>query len=104
MAKIRASGRSLIVRELFNLMDWVPALVCRGRIEDGTGGQVYLDFSTRLAVVEFAKSLLAAAYYEESGMREWDPQDGLPKDRVRLTDDSAKLLLFYGHDSPVPSD
>lgn len=79
-------------------------LVCRGRIEDGTGGQVYLDFSTRLAVVEFAKSLLAAAYYEESGMREWDPQDGLPKDRVRLTDDSAKLLLFYGHDSPVPSD
>mgnify|MGYP003373622435 CR=1 FL=1 len=71
-------------------------------VDNGSGGQVYLDFSSRLAVVEFAKSLLGAAYFDQSGLKEWDPQDGWVKDRVRLTDDSAKLLLFYDWNSPIP--
>lgn len=63
---------------------------------------VYLKFSTRLAMAEFAKSLLVHAFYGEGGMMEYHDQDGMYANGVRLTDESATLLVFFDTDSPVP--
>lgn len=70
--------------------------------KNGPFEDVYLKFSSRLAMSEFAQSLMAEAYYGEGGMQERNPQDGLVVNRVRLTDDSSRFFVFYDDESPVP--
>lgn len=72
-------------------------LTDNGHVQD-----VYLDFSSRLAMLEFGKSLIHEALFGESGMQERHPQSGDVVSSVRLTEESARLFVFYETDSPVP--
>ena len=60
---------------------------------------MYLEFSSRLAMREFAKSLLYASVYGESGLFEHSPDtlgSNLPvEDGVRLARESVRLFVFY---------
>lgn len=57
---------------------------------------VYLNFSTRRAMYDFAVSLLQEAVYGKSGQKEFLPYDGqMVVDGVRMTEDSSRLFIFY---------
>lgn len=72
---------------------------------DETNANIYLEFSTRLAMYEFALSLAHEALYGEGGMYERNPLDGLAAvEGVRLTNDSSRVFAFYDSDSPTPDE
>ncbi len=72
---------------------------------DQANAHIYLDFSTRLAMYEFALSLAHEALYGEGGVYERSPLDGLVAvEGVRLTNDSSRLFAFYDSDSPTPDE
>lgn len=62
---------------------------------------VYLNFSSRLAVMEFAKHLIWNAIYKENGMVEILPRD-FAVGHVKLTGDSSRLFIFFDENSPDP--
>ena len=72
---------------------------------DSGSGDVALNFSTRRAMYDFAVSLLQEAVYGTSGQQEFYPLgiDGnwVVVNGVRLSEDSARLLVFYGSSSDV---
>lgn len=64
---------------------------------------VYLNFSSRLALYDFARSLLREAIYGKSGQIEFNPieyEEGeLPViNGVRMSLDSTRLFIFYKKD------
>lgn len=72
---------------------------------DETNANIYLDFSTRLAMYEFALSLAHEALYGDGGTYERNPLDGLVAiEGVRLTNDSSRVFAFYDPDSPTPDE
>lgn len=72
---------------------------------DQANASIYLDFSTRLAMYEFALSLAHEAPYGKGGVYERGPSDGLVAvEGVRLTNDSSRLFAFYDSDSPTPDE
>jgi hypothetical protein len=60
---------------------------------------VYLNFSSRLAMYDFARSLLHEALYGRGGQMEFCPFEYQGKreviDGVRMSPDSARLFVFY---------
>jgi len=71
------------------------------RAETDPGNRdVTLNFSTRRAMYDFAVSLLHEAVYGTSGQQEFYPlgADGnwLVVNGVRMSEDSARLFVFYG--------
>jgi hypothetical protein len=66
---------------------------------EGTNNDIYLDFSSRRAMYEFALSLLHEAVYGESGGQEFLAVfDGVRlqvSDGVRLSSDSSRMFTFY---------
>lgn len=63
-------------------------------------GDVILNFSTRRAMYDFAVSLLQEAVYGTSGQQEFYPLVVEGRDMVvngvRMSEDSARLFVFYG--------
>jgi hypothetical protein len=68
---------------------------------DRTNGDVYINFESRLALLEFARKLLHVGKFEDGESIEWYPlaeqEGGTPMvvDGVRLTADSSRLFLFF---------
>lgn len=60
---------------------------------------VYLNFSSRLAMYDFARSLLHEALYGRGGQKEFYPLEYHGKleviDGVRMSLDSARMFVFY---------
>ena len=78
----------------------------RLRVETDSGsGDVALNFSTRRAMYDFAVSLLQEAVYGTSGQQEFYPLgiDGnwMVVNGARMSEDSARLRVFYGSPSDV---
>ena len=70
---------------------------------DRDNNDVYLEFASRLALYDFARSLLHEAIYGEGGQKEFYPLivDGkeLVVEGVRLTAASSRMFVCY---SPEP--
>lgn len=66
---------------------------------DSLKKNIYLTFSTRNALFDFAKSLLHEAVCGESGQQEFYPLSekgiALVVDGVRLTEESSRIFVFY---------
>jgi len=66
---------------------------------DRDNGDIYLNFSSRLAMYEFAKNLMHEALYSEGDMTELYPfgHEGKLKvvNGVRLTLDSSRVFVGY---------
>jgi hypothetical protein len=66
---------------------------------DRDNGDVYLEFSSRQALYDFARSLLHEAVYGEGGQKEFYPLVVEGKELVvegaRLTEDSSRLFVSY---------
>lgn len=66
---------------------------------DVKNGDIYLRFSSRLAMYDFAKSLLQEAVFGEGGQQEFLPliSDGnaLVSNGVRMTEGSSRVFVFY---------
>lgn len=62
-------------------------------------GDVYLRFSSRLAMYEFAKSMLQEAAFGRGGQQEFLPLifegRALVSNGVRMTEDSSRIFAFY---------
>jgi hypothetical protein len=71
---------------------------------DADNKDVYLNFSSRLAMYDFARSLLHEALYGRSGQKEFLPFEYQGKreaiDGVRMSPDSGRLFIFYQEDVP----
>lgn len=71
---------------------------------DADNKDVYLNFSSRLAMYDFARSLLHEALYGRSGQKEFLPFEYQGKreaiDGVRMASDSGRLFIFYQNDAP----
>ena len=63
-----------------------------------------LNFSSRLAMYDFARSLLHEALYGRGGIAEFYPLEYQGKreaiNGVRMSQDSARLFVFYQDDVP----
>jgi hypothetical protein len=66
---------------------------------DRDNGDVHLKFSSRLALYDFAKSLIYDAVFDQSGRKELFPliADGkaLVVEGARLTEESSRVFLDY---------
>lgn len=66
---------------------------------DVKNGDIYLRFSSRLAMYDFAKSLLQEAVFGEGRQQEFLPliSDGnaLVSNGVRMTEGSSRVFVFY---------
>lgn len=66
---------------------------------DAENGDINLNFSSRRAMYDFAKSLLQEAIYGESGQQEFQPliSDGSPLvvNGVRMPSESSRIFVFY---------
>ena len=66
---------------------------------DRENGDVYLEFSSRQSLYDFARSLLHDAVFDQAGWKELYPLvvDGkaLVVDGVRLTEDSSRVFISY---------
>jgi len=66
---------------------------------DVKNGDIYLRFSSRLAMYDFAKSLLQESVFGQSGQQEFLPliSDGnaLVSNGVRMTEGSSRVFVFY---------
>jgi hypothetical protein len=66
-------------------------------------GGIVLNFSTRRAMYDFAVSLLHESVYGTSGQQEFYPLgyegNWLVVNGVRMDEDSARLLVFYGSEA-----
>jgi hypothetical protein len=69
---------------------------------DADNKDVYLSFSSRLAMYDFARSLLHEALYGRGGMAKFYPLEYEGKreaiNGVRMSPDSARLFVFYQDD------
>ena len=70
----------------------------------GENQDVYLSFSSRLAMYELGRSLLNEAVYGSTGMQERSPTDDLMVEGARLSEDSSRLYVFYPKESVLPDD
>jgi len=65
---------------------------------------VYLNFSSRLAMYDFARSLLHEALYGRGGMAKFYPLEYQGKretiNGVRMSPNSERLFVFYQDDVP----
>lgn len=70
---------------------------------DRDSKSIVLNFSTRRAMYDFAVSLLHESVYGTSGQQEFYPLgsegDWLVVNGVRMEENSARLLVFYGSES-----
>jgi hypothetical protein len=70
---------------------------------DADNGDVYLNFSSRLAMYDFARSLLHEAIYGKGGIAEFRPFEFEGKmeviDGVRMSSGSARMFIFYQEDT-----
>jgi len=66
---------------------------------DVKNGDIYLKFSSRLAMYDFAKSLLQESVFGQNGQQEFLPliSDGnaLVSSGVRMTEGSSRVFVFY---------
>jgi hypothetical protein len=66
---------------------------------DAGNGDINLIFSSRLAMYEFAKSLLQEAVFGQGGLQEFQPLivegRALVTNGVRLTEESSRIFVFY---------
>lgn len=66
---------------------------------DSRNGDIYLKFSSRLAMYDFAKSMLQEAVFGQGGQQEFSPliSEGkaLVANGVRMTKDSSRIFVFY---------
>ncbi|MES2069562.1 MAG: hypothetical protein V4488_04390 [Pseudomonadota bacterium] len=66
---------------------------------DSQNGDIYLKFSSRLAMYDFAKSMLQEAVFGLGGQQEFLPliSEGkaLVSNGVRMTEDSSRIFVFY---------
>ncbi|MDR2174042.1 MAG: hypothetical protein LBE32_07580 [Burkholderiales bacterium] len=66
---------------------------------DADNKDVYLNFSSRLAMYDFARSLLHEAIYSKGGQMEFYPLEFQGKmeivNGVRMPLNSARLFIFY---------
>jgi hypothetical protein len=73
----------------------------RGEI-DASNRDIYLHFSSRLAMYDFARSLLHEAIYGVGGQKEFYPLEYNGKmeviDGVRMSNDSSRVFIFYPRD------
>jgi hypothetical protein len=62
-------------------------------------GDIYLKFSSRLAMYDFAKSMLQEAVFGQGGQQEFLPLisggKALVSNGVRMTEDSSRIFVFY---------
>ncbi|UPT86956.1 hypothetical protein HAP41_0000043205 [Bradyrhizobium barranii subsp. apii] len=69
---------------------------------DAKTSDIILEFSSRLALYEFAKSLLHEAVFGSTGQKEFYPliSNGKPLvvEGARLTEDSSRVFAFYPRD------
>lgn len=70
---------------------------------DQANGDIHLNFSSRQALYDFARSLLHEAVFETSGQKEFYPLGFGGKQLVvggaRLTPDSGRIFVFYPSES-----
>ena len=71
---------------------------------DGKIQDIYLDFSSRLAMYEFALALMHESLYGEFGMQErspmvWEGKQAV-QDGVRLSPESSRLFVLYNRSTP----
>jgi len=96
LVKVKKSGYSPSEEFLVDDTHQLKAFV------GGTNNDIYLDFSSRRALYEFALSLLHEAVYGESGGQEFLAVfDGVHlqvSDGVRLSSDSSRMFTFYDKD------
>ena len=75
---------------------------------DKTNGDIYLRFSSRIAMYDFSRSLLYESIYGENGQQEFYPLGSDKKlyivDGVRLSLDSPRIFVEYPVDEPKESD
>ena len=75
---------------------------------DKTNGDIYLSFSSRVAMYDFARSLLYESIYGKDGQQEFYPLGSDEKlyivDGVRLSLDSPRIFVEYPADEPGESD
>lgn len=68
-------------------------------VADRENGDVYLEFSSRHALYDFARSLLHEAIFGKTGQKELYPLivDGkaLVVEGARLTEDSSRMFISY---------
>lgn len=63
--------------------------------------EVTLDFSSRLAMLEFGRQLVQEALSEDRGLIQ-ESADGQQIQGVRLAADSARLVISYDEETPLP--
>lgn len=72
---------------------------------DSETGDICLTFSSRLAMYDFAKSLLQEAVFGQSGQQEFLPlvSEGkaLVSNGVRMTEDSSRIFVFYPNEQLI---
>lgn len=70
---------------------------------DTRNRDMYLNFSTRRAMYDFAVSLLHESVYGTSGQQEFYPLicngDAVVVNGVRMSEDSSRLFVFYESES-----
>jgi hypothetical protein len=75
---------------------------------DKTNGDIYLIFSSRVSMYDFARSLLYESIYGKAGQQEFYPLGSDEKlyivDGVRLSLDSPRIFVEYPADEPDGSD
>lgn len=76
---------------------------------DRDNGDIYLRFSSRLALHEFAKRLLYAGKFERDGWLEFYPLsepggDQLVVDGVRLSANSSRVFVAFPIDESIATD
>jgi len=69
---------------------------------DVKNGDIYLRFSSRLTLYDFAKSLLQEAVFGQGGQQDFLPliSDGnaLVSNGVRMTEGSSRVFVFYPYE------
>jgi hypothetical protein len=72
---------------------------CLAAEVDISNGDICLKFSSRLAMYDFAKSLLQEAVFGQGGQQEFRPLivegKALVSNGVRMTDNSSRIFVFY---------
>lgn len=75
---------------------------CLEVVVDHNPDDVYLYFSSRAVLYDFARSLLHEAIYGESGQTEYHPLEYEGEmqliNGVRMSSNSARLFIFYNKD------
>ena len=75
---------------------------------DTTNGDIYLSFSSRVSMYDFARSLLYESIYGKDGQQEFYPLGSDEKlhivDGVRLSLDSPRIFVEYPVDELEGSD